>query len=224
MPQPCNDGSAAPLRYGLVVPVKRAAVAKSRLSSLGDRTRRDLVAAFAVDTVRAALDCGAVEQVLVVTDDVPLATRLADLGALAIPDGSSGQLNTTLRLGAVELLRRHPPLRPVALCADLPSLRSDELTEVLMQVPPEGAAFLPDAAGTGTTLYTASTLDLFRPRFGPGSRRAHASAGAVELLGRPVPSVRRDVDTPDDLRDAALLGLGAATSAAVRDLSLRMDS
>ncbi len=41
-------------------------------------------------------------------------------------------------------------------------------------------AFVPDAAGVGTTLYAAA-YDEFDPRFGPGSRAAHLDAGAREL-------------------------------------------
>jgi len=43
-------------RYGVVVPVKRLAAAKSRLASLGDDVRRELVGAFVTDTVSALLE------------------------------------------------------------------------------------------------------------------------------------------------------------------------
>lgn len=207
----CSSVRASPtVSFGVVVPLKPSAVAKSRLSALGDEARRDLVTAFATDTVRAALDCPSVAQVLVVTDDVSLARRFQELGVLAVPDGETGQLNASLRQGAAELLRRHASLRPAALCGDLPALRSSELAMVLQQVPDGSAAFVADAAGVGTTLYTAPTLDLFRPRFGPASRQAHLDGGATELdAGR---SVRRDVDTPDDLLDALAIGLGERTS------------
>jgi 2-phospho-L-lactate/phosphoenolpyruvate guanylyltransferase len=220
MPTPSSGPVAPPQQYGVVVPVKRPSVAKSRLAPLGDPVRRRLVSAFAADTVAAVLGCPAVARVLVVTDDVLLADELRRLGALAIPDGVSGNLNGSLRMGAAELLRRQPTVRPVALCADLPALRSEELTDVLGQAPEDGAGFVPDAAGVGTTLYTAPTLPLFRPRFGEGSRAAHVGAGAVELLARAVPSVRRDVDTPDDLRDALRLGVGARTTEAAADVAL----
>jgi 2-phospho-L-lactate guanylyltransferase len=74
-------------------------------------------------------------------------------------------------------------------------------------------AFVPDAAGTGTTLYTARPGVAFQPRFGPGSAARHAAAGAAALLLPDAPGLRRDVDTPDDLRRAAALGLGPRTAA-----------
>jgi len=197
-------------RFGVVVPVKPVIVAKSRLSALGDVTRRELVAAFAVDTVLAAAECSSVAAVLVVTDDVGLARELSAIGVAAVPDGTAGDLNETLRQGAAELVRRHPDIAPVALCADLPCLRSTDLEATLRGCPADSAAFVPDAAGSGTTLYTAPALEAFHPRFGVGSRAAHAAAGAVELEAPP--SVRRDVDTPDDLETARSLGLGSRSA------------
>jgi 2-phospho-L-lactate guanylyltransferase len=197
-------------RFGVVVPVKPPSVAKSRLAGLGDEVRRELATAFAVDTAVAAFECACVDAVLLVTDDVGLARAAADLGIAAIPDGRPGLLNESLRQGAAELVRRRPELRPVALCADLPALRAGDLAEVLSTAPVDRPAFVADAAGSGTTLYTAATWEGFRPRFGAGSRAAHVGAGAVEL---PAPaSVRHDVDTPADLEAVLSTGVGPRTS------------
>lgn len=206
--------------FGVVIPVKPAAVAKSRLSPLGDDARRELVTAFAVDTIEAVLECRVVEQVLVVTDDVQLALGLRDLGVDAVPDGESGSLNASLRQGSAELLRRSPHLRPVALCADLPALRSAELGQALAAASPLVSTFVSDAAVVGTTMYVAPDLASFEPRFGTGSREAHLASGAEEIELPGIDSVRRDVDTPDDLRTAAALGLGRRTSWVVTSLRL----
>ena len=197
--------------YGVVVPVKPLSRAKSRLSSLGDDLRRDLVVAFAVDTVSAAMECALVTTVLVVTDEVDLARGLADLGVASVPDGHTGDLNATLVQGAAELVRRAPGLRPVALCGDLPSLRPEELAAVLQDSADHRTAFLRDAAGTGTTLFAGADLDAFVPRFGRASGEAHLAAGAVELRTPDASSVRRDVDTPDDLLEALAVGAGPRT-------------
>jgi 2-phospho-L-lactate guanylyltransferase len=69
-----------------------------------------------------------------------------------------------------------------------------------------------DAAGDGTTLYTAAPGAAFRPAFGPGSRARHAAGSAVELGLDGIPGLRRDVDTPADLREAVALGLGPHTA------------
>ena len=214
----------APHVFGLVVPVKRVPVAKSRLQPLGEHARRALVTAFAVDTVSAALDCPLVGEVLVVTDEAELARGFRELGVAAVPDGESGSLNASLRQGAEELLRRRPELVPAALCADLPALRADELTVALRSAAGHyRAAFVADAAGSGTTLYTARRSADFEPRFGTRSRSAHLAAGAHEVVAAGIDSVRRDVDTPEDLRAAAALGLGPRTSFVVTSMRLLDD-
>ncbi|HSV41526.1 MAG TPA: 2-phospho-L-lactate guanylyltransferase [Nocardioidaceae bacterium] len=197
--------------YGVVVPVKPPAIAKSRLAALGDDVRRELCAAFAVDTVAAVVECRLVGEVLVVTDDVGLATVLADLGVVVIPDGVSGDLNGSLGLGAAELHRRHPELRLAAVFADLPALRPDELERALLAAADDRMSFVADASGTGTTTVVAPTIELFRPLFGRGSRQAHLDAGAHEILVDAV-GLQQDVDTPDDLETVLRLGAGPRTS------------
>jgi 2-phospho-L-lactate guanylyltransferase len=209
----------APVRYAVLVPVKPPAVAKSRLGDLGDDVRRDLAAAFAADTVDAALACDLVDRVLVVTDDHLLARGLSELGADVIPDGTS-DLNGTLVQAASEMHRRHPTLGLVALCADLPALRPDELSRTLAAAAPDGMSFVADEERLGTTVVVASDLALFRPSFGHGSRRQHLDAGAREIEGVDVPSVRRDVDDRAGLRAALDLGVGPRTSLVATALRL----
>ena len=202
-------------QYAVVVPVKPPARGKSRLVGLPDDRRRDLAAAFALDTVAACLAADGVARVLAVTDDVPFARRLTDAGCAAIPDGVAGDLNGSLRQAAAEVARRWPGLVPVALCADLPSLRPKDLDEALARIPADRPAFVADADGLGTTLY-AAPHGAFDPRFGPDSRAAHLDAGAWEIPGE-LRSLRRDVDDLADLRAARVLGVGAHTAAFADD-------
>ena len=194
--------------YVVLVPVKPPAVGKSRLAGLGDQERRELAAAIALDTVEACRAATLVEQVLAITDDAGFAAELTAIGCLTIPDGTSEDLNGTLRLAAAEALRRWPHLVPVALLGDLPALRAAELDEVLGGLEPGAPAYVADAEGSGTTLYTAAHAE-FRPRFGAGSAAAH------DVVARPVhdagPGLRRDVDDLADLREAWELGVGTRT-------------
>lgn len=200
---------AEPRRFAVLVPVKPPARGKSRLGGLPDDVRRELAAAFALDTVAACLAADRVGAILVATDDASFSARLAELGCPAIPDGVTGDLNGSLRQAGAEAHRRWPDLQPVALCADLPSLLPHDLDAALAQVGAE-PAFVPDAAGVGTTLYTAA-WDRFDPRFGPGSRAAHEElAFAIALDAR---TLRRDVDDVADLRAALALGVGPRTAA-----------
>lgn len=56
------------------------------------------------------------------------------------------------------------------------------------------------------------------PRFGAGSAAAHAASGARAVTAG-VPTLRRDVDTPDDLAAAIALGVGPRTAQLVADRS-----
>jgi 2-phospho-L-lactate/phosphoenolpyruvate guanylyltransferase len=210
----------SPLRYGVLVPVKPPAVAKSRLHTLGDEARIALVVAFAVDTIAAAMESPLVDQVLAVTDDHVLASGLTEIGARVIPDGTPGDLNGSLMLAAAELHRRDPGLRLAALCADLPALRSDELTRALSAAPSDRESFVADADGVGTTALLAPSLEEFRPMFGHGSRQAHLDAGAWEIDVVDVPTLRRDVDTREDLIAALALGVGSRTALVATGLRL----
>ena len=199
-----------PPSFVALLPVKPLAHGKSRLSGLGPRDRAGLARAFALDTVAACLAVDAVGAVVVVTDDDEVSAAALALGAEVVPDPGGG-LNAALTAVAAGLREHRPRARPVAVLADLPALRPSELAATLAAAP-EGPAYVEDADGTGTTLYTAS-YDDFAPRFGPGSARAHAEVATSLAAG---PSVRRDVDTAADWATARALGLGRHSAEAAR--------
>ncbi len=207
-------------RFVVLLPVKPAAVAKSRLLGLGDSARRRLVGAFAADTAAAALETDQVAAVLAVSSDVELAGQLARLGAQVVSDSGSVDLNGALRLASEEARRRWPGMAVAALCADLPALRSAELGAALAAASAEQVSFVADADEVGTTMLAAATSELFTPRFGPQSRKAHVDSGALELRHLAAPGLRRDVDTPEDLQAATRLGLGPRTAEVTADLRL----
>jgi 2-phospho-L-lactate guanylyltransferase len=204
--------------WSVVVPAKRLAVAKTRLRPLtagradAEHAHRELVLALLADTVAAALDCPAVAELVVVTDDPAAASVVTDLGARVVADEPDRGLNPALEHGV-----RHAPGPAVAaLSSDLPALRADELAAALAAAGRTARAFVADAQSTGTTLLTAVDVELL-PRFGPGSAQAHLAGGAVPLTGT-WPGLVRDVDTEADLRAALLLGEGSRTRALVERL------
>jgi 2-phospho-L-lactate/phosphoenolpyruvate guanylyltransferase len=203
-----------PDRWCLVVPVKRLAVAKTRLAAVAGPHRADLALAFALDTVEAALGCDLVRAVVAVTDEPDAATALAGLGALVVGDEPDAGLNPALGHGAAVARTTHPGCGVGALAADLPALRQGELSSALMEAAGHDVSFVRDAAGDGTTVLLARDGVEFAPQFGAGSAELHARAGAFELAGE-LPSLRRDVDTRGDLALAAALGLGPRSRAVV---------
>jgi 2-phospho-L-lactate guanylyltransferase len=204
--------SAPHPQWSLVVPVKVLARAKTRMTAAAGPHREALALAVAADTVAAALRCARVRDVIVVTDDPLPAAELAALGARIVPDEPDAGLNPALVHGAGRGRELAPDAGVGALSADLPALRPDELARVLDSAALAPEAFVPDAAGIGTTLYTARPGVPFSPAFGRGSRAAHRARGARELLLPGTDSVRRDVDTPDDLRAVLALGTGPRTA------------
>lgn len=205
-------------RWSVLMPVKVLDLAKSRLAGLAGPRRGELALALACDTVSAALRCENVARVIVITDDGRAAAALGGLGALVVPDEPGDGLNAALRYGAAVAAARWPGSGTAALSADLPALRPAELDRALAAAATWPNAFVPDAAGHGTTLYTAAPAAAFRPAFGLESRARHAAGGAAELALHDIPGLRRDVDTPADLRGAVALGLGPRTAPLAAEL------
>jgi 2-phospho-L-lactate/phosphoenolpyruvate guanylyltransferase len=202
------------VQWSVVVPVKRLRLAKSRLYAVG-RPRpehEELALCLALDTVAAALAAGTVRRLFVVTDDPAAREAMAAAGAWVLPDEPNAGLNPALAHGAAAAMRRSARDGVALLSADLPALRPAELDAALAAAAEHDAAFVADARGTGTTLLATAPGRPVTPRYGQASAAAHRAAGAVELTGD-WPSLRNDVDTAADLRTAAELGLGPATSA-----------
>ncbi|NUR61984.1 MAG: 2-phospho-L-lactate guanylyltransferase [Catenulispora sp.] len=214
-----RSAPSATTRWCLVVPVKRLGLAKSRLigPEVSAPLRERLALAFATDAVAAALAAAGTAGVLAVTDDPTAAKVLGGLGALVVPDEPDAGLNAAFAFGA-RIARREfgEEVGIVAAAADLPALRSAELDAVLAHIAagqPDKRHFIPDAHDIGTTMLFAPPGLELAPRFGGPSRAAHAAAGAVEIAGPDISSLRRDVDTAEDLAAALALGVGLATTA-----------
>jgi 2-phospho-L-lactate/phosphoenolpyruvate guanylyltransferase len=201
----------------LVITVKTLRRAKSRLvgaadDGVGDRAAHEALAlALVRDTAAAASLTPSVRRVLVVTSDPKVTEVLAADGVATTPDVPDSGLNAAFAYGATELLRADARATVAALQSDLPALRPEELAKALAEANGR-RAFCADRQGTGTTLLVAAAGGRLDPRFGPGSAAAHADTGA-RLVGLDLPSLRCDVDTPEDLAVAAALGVGRHTAA-----------
>lgn len=200
----------------VVVPVKRGDIAKSRLVGLTARQRTDLARAFPADCAVAALGSEQVRTVVTITDDPVASAALQGLGAQVIPDEPDAGLNPALRHAHAYVRAAYGDPAVAVLSGDLPALRSSELSTALSRAHAYPRAFLRDHAGDGTTLLTAGPGADLDPRFGRGSGRHHRDGGAVELEPDGLVSVRRDVDTPADLEDAVVLGVGRHTRAVLQ--------
>jgi 2-phospho-L-lactate guanylyltransferase len=204
--------------FSLLVPVKTLALAKSRLatprpavggaSSPGAHLHRaEAMRAFALDALAAAVACPVVERVYVVTDEPGFEVD----GVVRLPDEGDGELNQALRHAARRARLADPSSAVAAMCADLPCLHAADLTAALGSgLSPRW--FVADASGTGTTLLAAGRGVDLDPHFGVDSARRHEESGAVPVRAD-LATLRRDVDTDDDLAAARALGLGAFSAA-----------
>lgn len=199
-------------QHVVVIPVKSPGAGKTRLVGVPGEQRAALARAFAIDTVTTCLVTPGVARILVTTDDSAIAATFTALGAETCPDAGEG-LNPALVEAVAEARRRWPELSPVALCADLPALRTDDLAVALVAAAGR-PAYVADASGTGTTLYTAP-YDDFSPQFGLDSAAAHAATGAAPVPGV-LAGLRQDVDDLDSLHAALALGVGPATGAVLQ--------
>lgn len=199
-------------RWVVVVPVKPSTRAKSRLDVDGIG-RADLARAIALDTLAAATACDLVAQVVVVTDDATLAREAAMIPALRfVPEGDARGLDAAVAAGvaAIDPGGRMPR---AALLGDLPALRPADLADALRAAASVPRAVVPDAEGTGSTLVTAAPGVEWTSSFGDGSFARHLALGCTALAIADASTLRRDVDTADQLEAAAGLGLGPRTAA-----------
>jgi 2-phospho-L-lactate guanylyltransferase len=206
---------ARALRWVVVVPVKRSAQGKSRLEVAGV-DRAELARAIALDTIEAAARCESVLQVVVVSDDPVLARESATIPALrTVSEGDPRGLDAAVATG-IEAIDPSGRMPRAALLGDLPSLRPADLHEALRAAASVDRAVVADAEGTGSTLVTARPGVPWSSSFGDGSFARHTAAGYTALEIPDASTLRRDVDTADQLEAAVRLGVGRRTAAVLR--------
>lgn len=171
--------------------------------------------AFAADTV-AALDASPlVSGVVVVTADPEVERSLRD-GVRLLRDDGSG-LGPAVRAGCHAVRLWWPQTGVVVVPADLPCLVGADVTAVLAAGQFVDGAFVPDRAGTGTTMLLSAGGRPVGARYGPGSAARHRVLGLRCLEDAPL-RARQDVDTVVDLRAAAAFGFGPATTAVLDEV------
>ncbi|UYM05706.1 2-phospho-L-lactate guanylyltransferase [Solicola gregarius] len=207
--------------WSVIVPAKAADRAKTRLAPAYGGLRPAMARAFALDTIRAAGDCDRVALVIVVSDDDVLADKVRDRHAVRLVADPGLDLNAAIRAGADVA----PPGDRVAVIpADLPALTGPTLATALSLAEPYERAVVADGEGVGTTLLSARTPARLRPAFGQGSLGVHKAGGAVVIDLRTDSALRRDVDVPRHLTEAAMLGVGPSTRRVLERLRRREET
>ena len=194
--------AARPPTYA-ILPVKRFAVAKTRLGEpVSAATRRALAEAMVGDVLMALRRAAAVDGVLVVTAD-PAADAIArSYGATIVVDDAEAGQSAATQLG-IARARELGAARVVLVPGDCPALDPGELDALLERRSlAHGVTLVPDRHGRGTNALVLAPPDVLAPSFGAGSRARHeqaAAAGAIPCRVEHVPTLAIDVDTLDDL-------------------------
>ncbi len=190
------------MRATAVVPVKRFAVAKSRLGPGVEEARRpELVAAMIGDVLEAIGKARLIERTIVVSQEPAAAELAAAAGADLLSDfddtsHSAAALAGIATAGATGA-------RCIALLpGDCPLLDPRELDKMLTGVPDPYVAIIPDRHGTGTNALVLAPPTAIEPSFGEGSRDRHvaaARAAGIPYGVEELPSLGLDLDTPADI-------------------------
>lgn len=197
--------------WRLVVPVKDARLAKTRLEPPPPLSRPDLARAMARDTLEAVCRALPPTDVVIVSSDEAAVRTARGLGCVVVPDPGAG-LNAAVAAGLDAARTGHTG--PVGvLLGDLPALRAEDLVVALAACRDHPVAVVPDAEGGGTVLLTAAPGSTLRPRFGPDSAALHADLPGAVRLPLQLPRLRRDVDDAAALGEVAALGPGRHTAA-----------
>jgi len=204
-----DRGPTGEAEWVVVVPVKPAAIGKSRLAA-ADADRESLARAIALDSIAAAAASDRVARVLVATSDEATVAALASLRDVEVVRDTASGLRGAIALG---LEAAGEGSHRAVLLGDVPALRPGELSHALALAATAGRAFVPDADGDGTVLASAQPRIPFEVLFGAASAAAHRAARFTELRLPATWGLRRDVDTPEHLETARALGLGPRTAA-----------
>ncbi|MFP5331770.1 MAG: 2-phospho-L-lactate guanylyltransferase [Acidimicrobiia bacterium] len=180
------------------IPVKPFGAAKRRLADVLDAAgRARLGRELAERTVKAVIEAGAAALVLSADEQVTEWAQSIGVDVL-LDEGSS----LDQAAGAALIHIRAMGAAWAVLHADVPTLRSRDLSGAVLRLGVGGSVIAPSSDG-GTSL-VGSSLDEFRFAYGAGSFHRHLAA----LAGTdPQVIVNRglalDLDTPDDLRAAS---------------------
>jgi 2-phospho-L-lactate guanylyltransferase len=190
------------MRATAVVPVKRFAVAKSRLAPGVEETRKpDLVAAMVADVLEAISEARSIERTIVVSQE-PRATDLAAAAGADLLSDFDDAGHGAAALAGIAAAESAGARCVAILPGDCPLLDPRELDKMLTGVPDPYVAVIPDRHGAGTNALVLAPPSAIAPSFGEGSRERHvaaARAAGIPYGVEELASLGLDLDTPADI-------------------------
>lgn len=190
------------MRATAVVPVKRFAVAKSRLAPGIDAARKpELIAAMVADVLEAIGAARMVERTIVVSQEPAAVGLAAAAGAQLVSDFEDAS-HSAAALAGIAAAEAAGAACVALLPGDCPLLDPRELDKMLTGVPDPYVAVIPDRHMTGTNALVLAPPSAIEPSFGEGSRDRHvaaARAAGIPYGVEELPSLGLDLDTPADI-------------------------
>ncbi len=192
------------MRTAAVLPVKRFALAKQRLSAaVEEPLRGELAQAMVGDVLDALAHCSRVTRTIVVSADPVAASMARAVGAIELHDRIEEGQSAAASLGIGRAIADGYE-RVLCVPGDCPALDPGEVDAMLDAAANARAqaVIVPDRHGTGTNALLLRPPDAIAPAFGPDSFERHSrlahSAGVRMMVARPS-SLVLDVDTGADL-------------------------
>jgi 2-phospho-L-lactate guanylyltransferase len=186
----------------VIIPVKPPGEGKQRLAEVLDVDARNRLVGAMLDSVLDAVSAARfVDRICILG-----ASRHGQSTAIPLLGDPGGGLNAALTQ-ALALAQAGGASRVVFIAADLPRITPRDV-EALAGAPDGTVAIAPDRHGTGTN---AIALPLPQARgftfaYGPDSFASHDAEAyrlGLDIAVIASPGLARDVDVPEDLRDAA---------------------
>jgi 2-phospho-L-lactate/phosphoenolpyruvate guanylyltransferase len=199
----------------VIVPIKRFALAKSRLAPrLSPPRRRALAAAMAEDVLSAVTDATRTWSVAVVTGEASLAEHAERLGAAVLAEPRGGSLASALRSAATTLASLGFA-RFAYVPADVPLVEPADIA-ALIGDPVAAQSVRWVAAGRDDSVSAASWpagSDFEIPLGAGGARQlaTWATGSGVRAERLDLPHLALDLDTPDDLARLARVSTESTT-------------
>ncbi|CCB66758.1 MULTISPECIES: 2-phospho-L-lactate guanylyltransferase [unclassified Hyphomicrobium] len=200
-----------------IVPIRRFAGAKSRLSDvLNPHERATLAKAMAADVLEQLACTRGLAGTLVVTSDLDAHALAADFGARVVAEPTEAGLNAAISQGirTVGKFRNNPAI--MAVPADLPFVTAAELSEAVSALKTHAVVITEAVRDAGTNILGLSPWNVMDPAFGTDSFARHLSlarSAGLEPLVLPLRGAGHDVDVPSDLVMGASLRCGLRTLA-----------
>lgn len=222
LPDVSDSATQGRRRVVALVPLRKPGAGKTRLGGgLSPQERAELAAAMLAD-VAAALRSAPLDRVVVAATGPAAAASAGALGLeiLLDPPGDGG-LDT-----AVDAASRHLATAGslLVVAADLPRLRSGDITAVLDR--PEPVVVAPTLDG-GTAALLRRPPRAIPSAYGAGSAARHLALAAEAGLAAATidrAGLRHDVDTWADLRGLVHGDVGAATASFLERIRPRLEA